>query len=173
MNLETPRLLLVPQTLEVIETRLERDTFSLEIAGVGKVSFTSEFPGDALGRYAGMRDFLINGGVMSPGGVVIERSSCTAIGELGCKGEPVDGVVDIGYGFNPSAWNRGYATEIVTAFSDWLLEQAGIHAVTADTAVTNPASGRVLEKAGFVQVGTGFDEEDGDLLLWRKLRESA
>lgn len=173
MMLETPRLMLVPQTLEMIETRLERDTFSLEIAGVGAVSFTPEFPGDALGRYAGMRDYLRSGGVMSPGGMVIERSSRAAIGELGCKGEPVDGVVDIGYGFNPSAWNRGYATEIVTAFSNWLLEQAGIRAVTADTAVANPASGRVLEKAGFAQVGTGFDEDDGDLLLWRKVRASA
>jgi [ribosomal protein S5]-alanine N-acetyltransferase len=171
--LETPRLLLVPQSLEIIETRLERDTFSLEIAEIGLISFTPEFPGDALGRYAGMRDYLKSGGVMSPGGVVIERSSRTAIGELGCKGEGVDGVMDIGYGFNPSAWNRGYATEIVTAFSDWLLEQAGIHAVTADTAATNPASGRVLEKAGFAQVGTGFDEEDGDLLLWRKVSASA
>ena len=154
--------------MEIIETRLERNTFSLEIAGVGEVSFTPEFPGDALGRYAGMRDYLKSGGVMSPGGMVIERSSLIAIGELGCKGEAVDGVADIGYGFNPSLWNRGYATEIVTAFSDWLLEQPELHAVTADTAVTNPASGRVLEKAGFAQVGTGFDEDDGDLLLWRK-----
>ncbi len=167
--LETSRLLLVPQSLEIIETRLERDTFSLEIAGVGEVSFTPEFPGDALGRYAGMHDFL-KGGVLSPGGVVIERATRTAIGELGCKGEPVDGMADIGYGFNPSAWNRGYATEIVTAFSDWLLERQSIHAVTADTAVTNPASGRVLEKSGFVQIGTGFDEDDGDLLLWRKVK---
>lgn len=150
--------------------RLERDSFSLEIAGVGAVSFTPEFPGDALGRYVGMRDWLKSGGVLSPAGVVIERSSRTAIGELGCKGEPEHGVADIGYGFNPSAWNRGYATEIVTAFSNWLLEQPSIHTVSADTAVTNPASGRVLEKAGFAQVGTGFDEEDGDLLLWRKVR---
>lgn len=171
--LETPRLLLVPQSLELIETRLKRDTFSLEIAGVGEVSFTPEFPGDALGRYAGMRDYLSSGGVLSPGGVVIERSSRTAVGELGCKGEPVDGVADIGYGFNPSAWNRGYATEIVTAFSNWLLEQPSIHAVTADTAVTNPASGRVLEKSGFARLGTGFDEDDGDLLLWRKVKAGA
>ena len=173
MILETPRLLLVPQTLEMIEMRLERDTFSLEIAGIGEVSFTPEFPGDALGRYAGMRDHLNSGGVLAPGGVVIERSSRTAIGELGCKGEAVNGVVDIGYGFNPSAWNRGYATEIVTAFADWLLEQSSTHAVTADTAATNPASGRVLRRAGFAQVGTGFDEKEGDLLLWRKVKAPA
>ena len=169
MLLETPRLLLIAQTLEIIETRLERDRFSLEIAGVGAVSFTPEFPGDALGRYVSMRDWIKSGGVLAPGGVVIERSSRTAIGELGCKGEAVHGVADIGYGFNQSAWNRGYATEIVTAFADWLLEQPGIDAVTADTAVTNPASGRVLHKAGFAQVGMGFDENDGDLLLWRKV----
>jgi hypothetical protein len=172
MFLETARLVIVPNTLAVIETRLERDDFSLEVAGVGSVHFGAEFPGDPLMFYPGMRDHLRGGGTLSPGGIVIERSKLEAIGEIGCKGDPVDGVADIGYGFNPSVWGRGYATEAVAAFSNWLLERSGLEAVTADTAVTNVASGRVLEKCGFVRTGTGFDPDEGDLILWRKAKSN-
>jgi [ribosomal protein S5]-alanine N-acetyltransferase len=106
---------------------------------------------------------------LSPGGVVIERSSLTAIGELGCKSDPdASGAVEIGYGLNPSVWNRGYATEIVSAFTAWLLEQPTVRTVTAETATSNPASARVLEKSGFVRMGTSWNEDDGSLILWQR-----
>jgi [ribosomal protein S5]-alanine N-acetyltransferase len=168
VRLETSRLLIVPNTAEIIRTRLERAGFDLELAGVGVVHFPQEFPGDSLGFYPGMLAWLELGNRLSAGGIVIERETLTAIGELGCKGEPRARAADIGYGLIPSVWNRGYATEGVRAFSDWLLEQPAIECVTADTAVTNPASARVLEKSGFVETGTGFDPDDGDLIHWMK-----
>jgi [ribosomal protein S5]-alanine N-acetyltransferase len=168
VRLETPRLLLVPNTLELVKLRLQHDDFTVRLEGIGEVHFTPEFPGDALQFYPSMRDWLEAGNALSPGGIVIERQGLTAVGGVGCKGDPVNGVADIGYGFNPSVWNRGYATEIVTAFSDWLLTQPHVSSVTADTAVTNPASARVLEKSGFRMTGTGFDPDDGDLLRWTK-----
>jgi [ribosomal protein S5]-alanine N-acetyltransferase len=168
MRLETPRLLLVPNTLQIIQKRLETAEFDLELPSVGIVHFPSAFPMDTLQFYPGMRDHLEAGDALSPGGIVIERTSRTTVGEIGCKGEPRDGVADIGYGFIPEVWNRGYATEITRAFSDWLLERSDVNRVTADTAVTNPASARVLEKSGFVSIGTGFNADDGDLILWEK-----
>ncbi len=166
--LETARLILVPQALAVVQKRLETDDFTLEIVAVGFVHFSPEFPGEAFVMYPGMRDHLERGGALSPGGFVVERATREAVGEIGCKGEPVDFVADIGYGFNRGVWGRGLATEMVTAFSDHLLEGREVHAVTADTAVSNPASARVLEKSGFAQVGTGYDPDDGDLIHWRK-----
>jgi RimJ/RimL family protein N-acetyltransferase len=38
----------------------------------------------------------------------------------------------------------------------------------AETALTNPASARVLEKNGFVVTGTRIDPEDGALRCWRR-----
>ncbi len=169
MNLETERLIFTPNNLEIITARLERDNFDLEVPGVGLVHFPPEFPGDPLVMYPMMRDWIIAGHALSLGGIVIERSSLTAIGEMGCKGAPdLSGAVDIGYGLNVSVWNRGYATEMLRAFVAKLLEQPGIRVVAAETATTNPASARVLEKSGFVQVGRSWNEDDGDLLVWHR-----
>jgi [ribosomal protein S5]-alanine N-acetyltransferase len=168
MKIETQRLWLVPNTLEIIKTRLEQRDFKLEVAGIGEVHFPPEFPGDAFALYPMRLESINSGQGLSVGGIVIERPSLTAIGELGCKGDPdPTGAVEIGYGLNPSVWNRGYATEIVGAFTAWLLEQPGITTVTAETATSNPASARVLEKCGFVRTGTSWNEDDGSLILWQ------
>ncbi len=76
------------------------------------------------------------------------------IGDCGTKG-PVDdcGGVEIGYGLARPCWGQGFGTEVVEAISDWLLAQPGVTAVRANTVPTNIASRRVLEKAGFVNVG--------------------
>jgi RimJ/RimL family protein N-acetyltransferase len=76
------------------------------------------------------------------------------------------GAVEIGYGFAPADWGQGYATEAVRALTAHFLQESGVRTVTAQTAVANPASRRVLEKCGFRQTGTAWDEEDGDLLTW-------
>jgi RimJ/RimL family protein N-acetyltransferase len=43
-----------------------------------------------------------------------------------------------------------------------------IEALTAETAVDNIASQRVLEKNDFVRTGHRIDEEDGEVIGWIK-----
>lgn len=76
------------------------------------------------------------------------READTAIGGIGFKGPPMDGVVEVGYGLAPSGRGSGYATEALTAFVD-LAGTLGVTGVRADTDPDNVASQRVLEKAGF------------------------
>jgi len=45
----------------------------------------------------------------------------------------------------------------------------GVRRVTAETSVSNVASGRVLEKCGFVQVGEDWNQDDGPLLLCHRI----
>jgi ribosomal-protein-alanine N-acetyltransferase len=98
---------------------------------------------------------------------VVERATGEAVGMVGTKGGPdADGAQEIGYGVNPSAWGRGYATEAVRALVAHLLSDDEIRTVTALTATGNVASQRVLEKLGFVRTGTAWSEEDGDLIAW-------
>ncbi|HTW06655.1 MAG TPA: GNAT family N-acetyltransferase [Acidimicrobiales bacterium] len=80
------------------------------------------------------------------------------IGDCGIR-SPVDdtGCVEIGYGLAELYRGRGFGTEVVVAISDWLLGQSSVSAVRATTLVTNAASRRVLEKAGFAIVGTTQD----------------
>ncbi|MGN6599120.1 MAG: GNAT family N-acetyltransferase [Actinomycetes bacterium] len=95
-----------------------------------------------------------------------------AVGLIGTVGHPTpDGFQEIGYGMNPEVWGRGYATEAVGAVVRELLRRPDVSIITADTAVGNVASQRVLEHNGFRQVGTDWSEDDGDLLVWQRLED--
>lgn len=76
------------------------------------------------------------------------RPDGIAIGGIGFKGPPHNGVVEVGYGLVPSARLNGYATEALRAIVD-LAAALDVTAVRADTDLDNIASQRVLEKAGF------------------------
>jgi len=75
--------------------------------------------------------------------------------------------IDIGYGVAEVCRGRGVATRAICEVLTWAAGRPDIDAVTAETSVDNPASQRVLERNGFVRVGTRIDVEDGDLICWR------
>ena len=58
----------------------------------------------------------------------------------------------------PRFRNRGYTTEAITRLVAWAFEHPDVERVFADTAGDNTASQRVLEKAGFVNVGEGAEQ---------------
>lgn len=61
-------------------------------------------------------------------------------------------LTEVGYWYGPRCWGAGYATEALAA----ALERArawGLRALCSSHFVDNPASGRVLEKAGFLYTG--------------------
>ena len=82
------------------------------------------------------------------------------VGEIG-GGFVAPRVVEIGYAIVPSCWGRGYATEAVRALVARAREVFDIEQVIAHTPLDRPASGRVLEKAGFAFAGEEDDEHDG------------
>ncbi len=82
--------------------------------------------------------------------VAVLKEERRIIGSLAFKGPPgKTSEVEIGYGIDPFYHNRGLATEAVGAMVRWALCQDGVEAVIAETANTNVASMRVLQKAGF------------------------
>jgi RimJ/RimL family protein N-acetyltransferase len=81
---------------------------------------------------------------------------------------PADGEVEIGFGIAATRRNRGYASAAVAAVLQAAREDPLVAVVVARTATGNPASQRVLERNGFTQAGTDFDDEDGDVILWRR-----
>ena len=56
-------------------------------------------------------------------------------------------VIELGYFIDQKEWNKGYATEALKAAIDELFRM-GIKAVQAAHFENNPASGRVMQKAG-------------------------
>ena len=172
-SLQTARLYLVPTPLAVVQKRLETDHFTAEITlphDYVSVTFSPEWPGDAIVFFPDWAKKSDDELQKEWGGTIITRDTKVAIGEIGCKGAiSDDGTIEIGYGLNPSAWGQGYMTEMVTAFSEWLLIQPEVKCVMADCLKTNRASVRVLEKSGFVKVSERFDKEEGGVLFcWEK-----
>jgi ribosomal-protein-alanine N-acetyltransferase len=85
-------------------------------------------------------------------------------GLAGFKGAPDgDGVVEIGYGIAPAYRNRGFTTEAAQALIAWAFQDPSCCSVIApDTRKDNPASNRVLAKAGM----RVYDEAE-DALSWK------
>ncbi|MGW1835522.1 GNAT family N-acetyltransferase [Streptomyces sp. NPDC002067] len=81
--------------------------------------------------------------------LIIERDTGLMVGSIGLFRPPGEGALEIGYGIVASRRGRGYATEAAGAFARFALTAPGVHTVFADAALANPASVRVLEKAGF------------------------
>ncbi|MGN6416049.1 MAG: GNAT family N-acetyltransferase [Pseudobacter sp.] len=95
--------------------------------------------------------------------LVIEKASRLVVAELGFKGPPgAAGEVEIGYGTMKHARNRGFMTEAVGGLIQWASQRQELSAVLAETARTNAASIRVLQKNGFEQ----YDQKE-DMLWWR------
>jgi ribosomal-protein-alanine N-acetyltransferase len=67
---------------------------------------------------------------------------------------PDDFMVGLGYVLARSFWGKGYMTEAVRKMTNWLLEQPDMYRVFAVCDVENPASARVMEKAGLTREGT-------------------
>jgi RimJ/RimL family protein N-acetyltransferase len=93
-----------------------------------------------------------------------------AHGELGWGG---GGAIEIGYWIGKPYWGRGYATEALRAF---VFEATELGALEAGHFADNPASGRVLERAGFVYTGETspiFSLARGEQVPCRRMRFDA
>jgi RimJ/RimL family protein N-acetyltransferase len=78
-----------------------------------------------------------------------------------------EGVAEIGYGVAASRRRRGVARRAVADVLAWARNDSPLTAITAETAVGNTPSQRVLEHNGFARVGLRNDPEDGELIRWR------
>lgn len=67
--------------------------------------------------------------------------------------ESVD-AAEIGYCLGRAFWGRGLMTEALRAVMDYLFDKAELRRITARHDVRNPASGRVMQKAGMEYEGT-------------------
>jgi ribosomal-protein-alanine N-acetyltransferase len=64
------------------------------------------------------------------------------------KCKPKDEVCEIGYCYGSKYWGKGYASEALRAVIEFLINDVGFRLIEAKHISENPASGRVMEKAG-------------------------
>ena len=71
----------------------------------------------------------------------------------------VDGKsIEIGYGIGSNYWNKGYMSEAVKVFIQYLLNEREFDTVLASCFIENPASKRVMEKVGMTYSHTNIAE---------------
>ena len=114
--------------------------------------------------------------------IVLERAERSPSGLGACSGDELVGGcgfkqeqtgIEIGYWIGRPYWGRGYAT----AAAELLIKEArrrGLERLYAEVFVENPASMRVLEKAGFARIGEAehdFPQRGGRRRLFRFHRE--
>ncbi len=86
---------------------------------------------------------------------------------------------DLGYVLAREHWGKGYATEAVSSVVNWVNAQSGITRLWATCDVDNPASARVLEKAGLERKGVlkkyvvhpNLSDQPRDAYLYEKRKE--
>lgn len=81
---------------------------------------------------------------------IVRRGDAAVIGWIGA-GRPRDSVLgdqDFGYALNRQSWGCGYATEALRALVAYLFEHGGARKISGECVGANPASARVMEKAG-------------------------
>ena len=78
-----------------------------------------------------------------------------AAGGIGLRpGEDVHRhTAEFGYWLGEEFWGQGLMSEVVPAFVDYCFKEFSLHRIFAMPHSNNPASARVLEKAGFVLEG--------------------
>lgn len=106
-----------------------------------------------------MNPSLIGWGVW----LVFRQEDEQFIGDIGFKGKPQDGVVEICYGILKEAQNNGYATEAVEALINWAFSTRMVEKILAECLRDNIPSIRVLEKLSMMKT-----EEDEQMIYWER-----
>lgn len=152
----------VIETSPVIETR----RLALRAPGAHDIPAIARLGGDPdIARMTcrmpspfGMKDaetFVMNVAAQDPrraNTFVIEHEDHGPVGVLGLF-HHTDRAPELGYWIGKPFWGRGLATEAVEGALAWARRRWSKKALVAGHFADNPASGRVLEKAGFLYTG--------------------
>ena len=87
--------------------------------------------------------------------ICLKENSDEVIGDISVvnKDEKINSC-EVGYILSEDYWGQGLMTEALKAVLTFLLQEAGFNRVSAEFVTVNPASGRVMEKAGMSYEGT-------------------
>ena len=95
--------------------------------------------------------------------IFVSRENSEVFGSGGIIYNKEQGMFEIGYVIMKKYWNQGLTTEAAVAMVDFAVRELNQKKLYARHAKENPASGKVMEKTGFVYLRDGqyasFDNE--------------
>jgi ribosomal-protein-alanine N-acetyltransferase len=89
--------------------------------------------------------------------VALEKSGGALIGQVGLSRFFHPALASLGFGVRAEYWGRGYATEMAARMIAFGFDDLALHRISADAAIENEASIRVLKKIGMTYEGTARD----------------
>jgi arsenate reductase len=99
---------------------------------------------------------------------IVDRGEGVAVGYVNFHAPPDErGMVEIGYTIVPARRRQGYASEAAAGMWSWAAEH-GARVLRASISPDNEPSLALIQKAGFVEVGSQMDEIDGLELIFEK-----
>lgn len=106
------------------------------------------------------------------------RQNGQLVGAIGFRDMSVGERAEVGYWIAKPLWGRGLMSGIVRALSDFAFSHYDLRRIYAGAFTINPASCRVLEKAGFTREGVRRQHffrngEAFDVALYAKLRDES
>ena len=169
MRLETARLVLLSLTTEAIDALLAGDAVRLATLTDARFPAPLRPPPLIEGVLPLVRERLQADPAQEGWWtwLVIRKDTKEAVGSVGFGGGPDgEGAVMIGYATYPNIEGRGFATEAAGALVDWALAQPGVARVCASLPPDNAAAIRVAEKLGMSLLGTVWEEDLDEVLLY-------
>lgn len=159
--IETPRLLLISVTPEIVRADEERRNLGEMLNAIVPTTWPPQYWDKAAMHYLAQR---LNRHPEQRGWCryVAMKQEATAlpvlIGGCGCTEPPgtLD-EVEIGYSILKEFRRHGYVTEALNALIPWIFTHSSVHAVCAQAYPHLAATIGVLRKCGFVLDGTGRD----------------
>lgn len=135
----------VEESLEIIRMVFNKDTttWAIVLKETGQPMEQRE-QSDACIDSAESRERKTEGHVI---GAMGYGASCD------CKLPTRDGEPIVGYWVAKPYWNKGYCTEALQLMLDYIRNDTSLTSLLCGHFVDNPASGRVMEKCGFVPTG--------------------
>jgi RimJ/RimL family protein N-acetyltransferase len=152
-QIETERLLLRP----LREGDLSRLAYLANRVEISHMLGTMPHPyslADARKFFAQVQKLPNNAGQFV---IALKQNSERMIGSIGYGPATIEARclddIDFGYWLGVDYWGKGYALEATRAVIAHAFNTSGIEQIDTDYLTINPASGRILEKLGFVDAG--------------------
>jgi [ribosomal protein S5]-alanine N-acetyltransferase len=101
--------------------------------------------------------------------MVLRTDPTVVVGRIGFHGPTDDtGMLEIGYEVFPTFRRQGYAREAVLAMFRWAQRDTAVLRFRATVSPDNLASRRLVAGLGFIEVGSQWDEEDGEETVFER-----
>lgn len=151
LRLITERLLLRPFTLSDAP-EVQRLAGASEIADTTS-NIPHPYPEGAAEAWIAEHAAQIAAGTDYPF-AIIRRADETLVGAIGLHVQPAHHRAEMGYWIGVPYWRQGYATEAARRVIAFGFDTLGLNRIYATYFTRNPASRRVMEKAGMRYEGT-------------------